>query len=74
MVAGVILLLFATTLFRVFTDYWLGLWINKGNGSEVSRRHFAKVVMLFLYNSVSITSKEVLNSFIAGVVSGNFIN
>jgi hypothetical protein len=46
-VAGVILLLFATTLFRVFTDYWLGLWINKGNGSEVSR-HFAKVVMLFL--------------------------
>ncbi|CAB3991626.1 multidrug resistance-associated 5 isoform X1 [Paramuricea clavata] len=33
---SVILLLFATTVLRVFTDFWLGRWINDGNGNETA--------------------------------------
>ncbi|CAB4020209.1 multidrug resistance-associated 5 isoform X1, partial [Paramuricea clavata] len=35
-VAGVILLVFASTVLKVFTDFWLGRWINDGNGNETA--------------------------------------
>jgi hypothetical protein len=48
-VTSVILLLFATTVLRVFTDFWLGRWINDGNENEVKR--FCEVVAECVYSS-----------------------
>ncbi|XP_028400740.1 multidrug resistance-associated protein 5-like [Dendronephthya gigantea] len=33
-VSGVLLMLFVITLLKVFTDFWLGRWINDGNGNS----------------------------------------
>ena len=44
MVVCVIFLLFVTTLLKVFTDFWLGQWINDGNGNEVPY-NFVKVLI-----------------------------
>ena len=35
MVSSVVLMLLIITLLRIFADFWLGRWINDGNGNSV---------------------------------------
>ena len=52
-VFGVLLMLVVIMLLRVFTDFWLGRWINDGNGNSVrnNTNFLFKSFTVFLYQN-----------------------
>ncbi len=54
MVSSVVLMLLIITLLRIFTDFWLGRWINDGNGNSVRYNFCESFKTGLLYNVLDV--------------------